>query len=262
MPPVSPDYQEIVRSAIATYQPYLAAHPSARAEQTRSEPRSPQGLPALNFDVPTPKEEDKYLEGNFVEGTWVSKLESEVDGEEGLYNVAVDPGLRTPYALLLPTKDYHEQSAPLRPAYLVHAHRLLVALETALSHENEQAETKRTVLAVYDCGEKSGVRIGHKCIRFYTMNGAASVPPIAHRTHALPELVVVQAGPAPDPRLKAFTRLLNGEEGVAKPFIPRMPHYNLIMTRETLTIVPRDDDGFLHREEGRWDGARLSGVPL
>jgi hypothetical protein len=89
MPPVSPDYQEIVRSAIATYQPYLAAHPSARAEQTRSEPRSPQGLPALNFDVPTPKEEDKYLEGNFVEGTWVSKLESEVDGEEGLYNVAV-----------------------------------------------------------------------------------------------------------------------------------------------------------------------------
>ena len=77
--------------------------------------------------------------------------------------------MRTPYSLLLPTKDYHEQSAPLRPAYLTHTHRLLVALEDGLAREGE-LEGKR-VVAVYDCGENSGVRIGHKCVRFFVVEG-------------------------------------------------------------------------------------------
>lgn len=80
--------------------------------------------------------------------------------------------MRTPYALLLPTKDYHEQSAPLRPAYLTHAHRMLVALEDGLDREG-QLKGKR-VVAVYDCGENSGVRIGHKCVRFFVVEGPSS----------------------------------------------------------------------------------------
>jgi ATP adenylyltransferase/5',5'''-P-1,P-4-tetraphosphate phosphorylase II len=86
--------------------------------------------------------------------------------------VQIDPSLRTPYSLLLPTKDYHEQSAPLRPAYLTHAHRLLVAMEDGLERAEELG--RRKVVAVYDCGEKSGVRIGHKCVRFFMVDVAAS----------------------------------------------------------------------------------------
>ncbi len=79
----------------------------------------------------------------------------------------VDPLPRTPYALVMPTKDYHPQSAPLRPGYLTHAHRLLVQLEDQLA---AKSGSTGKVVAVYDCGEKSGVREGHKCIRFYVVD--------------------------------------------------------------------------------------------
>lgn len=74
--------------------------------------------------------------------------------------------MRTPFALILPTRDYHPQSAPLRAPYLTHAYRLLVALEQELTMEEGSA---KQVFVVYDCGEKSGVRNGHKCIRFYVV---------------------------------------------------------------------------------------------
>lgn len=86
--------------------------------------------------------------------------------------------MRTAYTFILPTKDYHEQSAPVRPAYLTHAHRLLVALEEELGRAGYLGESK--LVAVYDCGEKSGVRIGHKCVRFYTVkevSGESNVVP-------------------------------------------------------------------------------------
>jgi hypothetical protein len=66
----------------------------------------------------------------------------------------------------------------------------------------------------------------------------------------------------PDQRVEAFTALLNGTSDLAGPFIPKKPHYNLIMSREEMTVVPREDDGFMGRTEGRWDGARLLGVAL
>lgn len=62
--------------------------------------------------------------------------------------------------------------------------------------------------------------------------------------------------------MDTFTALLDGTGDAAEPFIPQKPHYNLIMSREEMCIVPRVDDGFLWKAEGRWDGARLMGVPL
>lgn len=86
---ISPDYNAIAHRAIELFQSYSAANPSARSTHAASEPSSADGLPALDFDVRTLQAEDQYLYGNFVDGTWVSKLESEVQGEQGLYNVAV-----------------------------------------------------------------------------------------------------------------------------------------------------------------------------
>lgn len=77
----------------------------------------------------------------------------------------IEPSLRTPFALVMPTRDYHPQSAPLRAPYLVHAYRLLIAMEDRL---NSTGGAGGKVMAVYDCGEKSGVITGHKCIRFFT----------------------------------------------------------------------------------------------
>ena len=87
--PSSTDYDALAEQAIHLYRTYAVGNPSARSLAAASEPTSPVGLPPLDFDSPTPKAEDRYLHGNFVEGTWVSKLESEALGEEGLYNVAV-----------------------------------------------------------------------------------------------------------------------------------------------------------------------------
>ncbi|RSH77174.1 uncharacterized protein EHS24_003811 [Apiotrichum porosum] len=189
----SPHYSAIAQRAIELFQFYSDANPSARSTHAASEPSSADGLPALDFDVRTLQAEDRYLYGNFVDGTWVSKLESDVEGEQGMYNVAVDPTLRTAYTFILPTKDYHEQSAPVRPAYLTHAHRLLVALEEELGPAGHLGEGK--VVAVSD------------------------------------------------PRVEAFTALLNGTPDSPEPFIPKTPHYNMILSREEMVIVPRDDDG-------------------
>jgi hypothetical protein len=93
--PNSPDYTAIAQNAIELYRTYAAGNPSARATSAASEPSSPAGLPPLHFDTPTPRGDDRYLLGNFVEGTWVSKLESDVRGEEGLYNFAVSLAART-----------------------------------------------------------------------------------------------------------------------------------------------------------------------
>jgi len=87
--PRSLDYDALAEQAIELYRTYAAASPSARSLAAASEPSSPARLLPLDFDSPIPKAEDRYLHGNFVEGTWVSKLESEALGEEGLYNVAV-----------------------------------------------------------------------------------------------------------------------------------------------------------------------------
>jgi len=85
-------------------------------------------------------------------------------------------------------------------------------------------------------------------------------PSIPHRTHLLPSIDVSLR--SPDLRVDTFTALLNGTGDAAESFIPKKPHYNLIMSREEILIVPRVDDGFLGKAEGRWDGARLMGVPL
>jgi hypothetical protein len=139
----------------------------------------------------------------------------------------VDPSLRTPYALLLPTKDYHEQSAPLRPAYLTHAHRLLVALEAGLERAGELGQ--RRVVAVYDCGENSGVRIGHKCVRFFTVEAPTSescaaslVPPQGSlmQNHLSPIRRIPCLISTPHPRAQTRGSKLSRHSSTARPILP------------------------------------------
>lgn len=111
----SPHYSAIAQRAIELFQFYSDANPSARSTHAASEPSSADGLPALDFDVRTLQAEDRYLYGNFVDGTWVSKLESDVEGEQGMYNVAVSVR-----AVVL--RAVTDQTGRSNVAYCIHLH--------------------------------------------------------------------------------------------------------------------------------------------
>lgn len=85
----TPDYRALADRAIQVYGNFAAQYPDAKRDHSSKEPRCRGEFGPLDFEKETPRELDRYLAGNFVEDSWIGKLESDVEGEEGLYNVAV-----------------------------------------------------------------------------------------------------------------------------------------------------------------------------
>ncbi len=86
--PTPVDYSHLADTAVKGYHADLTANPHLAAS-LKDEPRSAADLGPIDFEKELPEAEDRYLAGNFVDGTWIGKLESEISGEQGSYNVAV-----------------------------------------------------------------------------------------------------------------------------------------------------------------------------
>jgi hypothetical protein len=86
-------------------------------------------------------------------------------------------GSATP-AFILATNGWHPSNEPLRPAFLIHSWRLILAMEALLGDEQEKRDLGKRVIGVYDCGEDSGVEWGHKAIRFYVTSKDCELVPL------------------------------------------------------------------------------------
>lgn len=179
------DYRAIAGAIISAPKP--APRRSARKTSTER----------LDFNHEPVKGEDEFLPGYFPEETFIAHLESSVSVEKGEYNVLVrliitqkgsivqandlvrlqlykpDPDPPSSFVeptFLLSTNGWHPESEALRPAFLIHSYRLLLAVEEVLAAASSDAgDKKREVVAIYDCGEDSWVVEGHKSIRFYVI---------------------------------------------------------------------------------------------
>ncbi|KAL7413882.1 hypothetical protein BDY24DRAFT_54508 [Mrakia frigida] len=244
LPPVP--YSSIISTLIETYSSSLASQAiAAPSPLSSASPASEE----LNFS--SPPSPDCLVEGSFLPGTFISKLESDETGGEGLYNVVLDPKPRTPYSFVLATKDFHPQSDPIRAPFLVHSYRLLLLLETAV-RKNGKGNEK--VVASYDCGEKAGGVEAHKNVRLFVIpDEDLKTPDLPNTiTQSLPSSLSIET---PTQELSSvFAKLL-------VDFMPKEGSYNLIFTARQFFVVPRSDEtGDLGKGEGKVDGGRLLGV--
>jgi hypothetical protein len=177
---MTPAYVSLASEILKLWQTSLEADLIAHPRDVPS--GAPTGAADLNA---LGRQPDPFGEP-FAEGTFVGKLESDEAGEEGLYNVVVsrpfqtndavsdcpsrperaDEPLpppshppfdlqllrhpRTAYSFALATRDPHPSAEPARAPFYIHAHRLLLAVEDALSPSGEKG------VAAFDKGIDAG----------------------------------------------------------------------------------------------------------
>ncbi|ORY20197.1 hypothetical protein BCR39DRAFT_601523 [Naematelia encephala] len=208
----------------------------------------------VDFDSQPAEGDDEYQPGYYAPGTFVAHVESDREPDRGQYNVLLyrpevnEPAWFCPPTFLLSTHGYHPQSAPLRPSYLIHAYRLALAVENSL------AEPDKHVVAIYDCGEDSGVKIGHKCVRFYIAKGDRVKPRLPSKAYPLPP------GLSLDTPAKELADLF---QKILQDHVPQSPPYNLYLCRDQAIVVERvagSDGKLAEYGPGLWDGGRLIGL--
>lgn len=114
---MSVDYEGLIHKAIHQFHAFSAD--ANNSSSKRKESQQASDMDALDFEKETPKDEDRYLAGNFEPDTWVGKLESDEEGEQGSYNVAVSLQLIAIECSMYLTRPSAYSSIPL------HEHRTL-----------------------------------------------------------------------------------------------------------------------------------------
>lgn len=129
--------------------------PTPHFDATADERRAVLGLEGKKFDPFSPP---------YVPNLHIGDLKDEVDGDE--YVVLFNKFSVVPNHILLVTREFHSQTAPLMPPDLVQAYRLLVAAQKA----------GQKFFAFYNCGDLSGASQPHKHIQLIPIE--ADGPPV------------------------------------------------------------------------------------
>ncbi|GJE92278.1 ATP adenylyltransferase-like protein [Phanerochaete sordida] len=134
------------------HKPHL---PTPHFDAGADERRSALGLEGRTFDPFTPP---------YVPNLHLGDLKDEVDGDE--YVVLFNKYSVVRHHILLVTKDFHSQTAPLMPPDLVQAYQLLIAAQKA----------GKKYFAFYNCGDLSGASQPHKHLQLIPVD--ADGPPV------------------------------------------------------------------------------------
>ncbi|KAI0074645.1 hypothetical protein K474DRAFT_1647701 [Panus rudis PR-1116 ss-1] len=228
-------------------------------------------LPTPHFD---PNEDQKKAEKGskpdpfappYIPNLYLGELRDEEDGAD--YVVLFNKYSVVPHHILLVTKEFHSQTAPLLPPDLVQTYQLLIAARNA----------GRKFFAFYNCGNFSGASQPHKHLQLIPIEDdgppverlaraahiespdrpfALSTLPYANHVRRLPPSL---SSSATSPSTlshelsSAFMSLLDLSISTIRhdaTYPTGPPSYNVILTLDHMHIIPRKEETYTLQETG------------
>ncbi|KAI0821707.1 ATP adenylyltransferase-domain-containing protein [Trametes gibbosa] len=190
----------------------------------------------------------------YVPNLYLGEVRDEADGDE--YVILFNKYSVVPHHILMVTKEFRSQTAPLIPPDLVQAYLFLIAAQKA----------GRRFFVFYNCGDLSGASQPHKHLQLIPIEDdgppverlarAAQLEnehrpfslgslPYANHVRRLPPSLPTAPPSALEPALAhAFLALLDLAIGTVRRAAPAgyprgPPSYNVVLTLEHMHVVPR-----------------------